>query len=84
MNTNINTDTKTGKDIPGSETPEEHAETVWQKVISRSEAKNIVSIAHSFGGVVTMNLAKVFKSDFLDRVSGVFLTDSVHYNLSGD
>ena len=51
MNTNMNTDTKTGKDIPGSETPEEHAETVWQKVISRSEAKNIVSIAHSFGGV---------------------------------
>ena len=28
MNTNMNTDDKTGKDIKGSETPEEHANTV--------------------------------------------------------
>jgi len=84
MNTNMNTETDTGRDIPGSETPEEHAETVWSEVIAKSEAKNIVIIAHSFGGVVTMNLARTFKTDFLDRVTGVFLTDSVHYKLSGD
>eukprot|EP00092_Neocalanus_flemingeri_P087826 GFUD01110896.1.p1 GENE.GFUD01110896.1~~GFUD01110896.1.p1 ORF type:complete len:372 (-),score=143.23 GFUD01110896.1:60-1175(-) len=84
MNTNMNTDTETGMDIPGSDTPEEHADTVWQSVVAKSEAKNIVIIAHSFGGVVAMNLARSFKSDFLSKVSGVFLTDSVHYKLSGD
>ena len=31
-----------------------------------------------------MELARSFKTEFLDRVSGVFLTDSVHYKLSGD
>ena len=84
MNTNMNTDTDTGRDIPGSETPEEHANTVWQNVVAKSEAKNIVIIAHSYGGVVTMNLARTFKTDFLERVSGVFLTDSVHYKMAGD
>ena len=38
-------------------------------------------IARSFGGVVTMSLAS---SSNMRRLAGVFLTDSVHYALSGD
>jgi hypothetical protein len=84
MNTNMNTGTETGKDIPGSETPEEHADTFWKNVVAKSDAKHIAIIAHSYGGVVTMNLARKFTTDFLERVSGVFMTDSVHYKLTGD
>jgi pimeloyl-ACP methyl ester carboxylesterase len=84
MNTNMNTAGKTDEDIPGSESPEDHANTVWENIVAKSDAKNIVIIAHSYGGVVAMELARSFKADFLDRVSGVFMTDSVHYKLSGD
>ena len=44
-------------------------------------AQRIVIIARSFGGVVTMSLAC---SRDMSRLAGVFLTDSVHYALSGD
>ena len=44
-------------------------------------AQHIVSTAHSYGGVVTMSLAR---SRDMSRLAGVFLTDSVHYGLSGD
>jgi len=83
MNTNLNVDEATGQDIEGSENPERHASTVWESVVSKSKAENIVIIAHSYGGVVTMNLASNFQDDFIKRVNGVFMTDSVHYQLSG-
>ena len=44
-------------------------------------AQRIVIIARSFGGVLTMSLAS---SSNMRRLAGVFLTDSVHYGLSGD
>ena len=44
-------------------------------------AQRIVITAHSYGGVVTMSLAC---SRDMRRLAGVFLTDSVHYALSGD
>ena len=44
-------------------------------------AQCTVIIACSFGGVVTMSLAS---SSNMRRLAGVFLTDSVHYALSGD
>jgi len=69
--------------IQGSENPEEHAETVWNKLVSKTSAKTIIVIAHSYGGEVTVTLAKRMKKDFLERVSGVFLTDSVHFGLTG-
>jgi len=84
MNTNLNVDEVTGEDIIGSETPEEHAKTVWETLITTSKAKNIVVIAHSYGGVVTINLASNFPTDFINRVNGVFLTDGVQYQLTGD
>ena len=84
MNTNMNVDEGTGQDIEGSETPERHASTVWGKVVSKSKSENIVIIAHSYGGVVTMDLATNFQDDFIKKVNGVLMTDSVHYKLSGN
>ena len=37
--------------------------------------KDIFIVAHSYGGVVTVDLARQMRSDFLERVSGVFMTD---------
>jgi len=85
MNTNHNSDEK-DREIPGSGSPEEHADTVWSEIIKDCKAEQIVVIAHSYGGVVTMSLAgsEVSSNDFKNRVVGVFLTDSVHYRgLSG-
>ena len=42
--------------IRGSSSPEEHTLSVWDEFISQSNAKDIVIVAHSYGGVCTMNL----------------------------
>ena len=86
LNTNHNTDGDTGERIAGSERPEHHAVTVWSQLVSPGAADQVVLIAHSYGGVVTMALAghKNIRPVFSDKVVGVFLTDSVHYGLSGD
>ena len=39
-------------------------------------------MAHSYGGVVTMSLANGAGQDFMDRVKGIYFTDSVHYGLT--
>jgi len=87
FNTNQNTyvdDKGKTKSIPGSENPEDHAVTVWNQLISReNNIKDIFIVAHSYGGVVTVDLARQMRRDFLERVSGVFMTDSVHYGLTG-
>jgi len=82
MNTNLNE--IDGKEIPGSDSPESHAVTVWEQMIKKSKAEKVVVLAHSYGGLVTVELANVFKKDFLGRVEGVLLTDSVHGRLTRD
>ena len=83
LNTNHNELPDTKEAIPDNANPEEHADTVWEEVIKPSQAEQIVIISHSYGGVVTMDLAGRRKEDFLKRVCGVFMTDSVHYRLTG-
>ena len=83
LNTNHNELPDTKETIPDNASPEEHADTVWEEVIKPSQAEQIVIISHSYGGVVTMDLARRRKEDFLKRVCGVFMTDSVHYRLTG-
>ena len=84
LNTNHNTKHLDSKEtIPGNANPEEHADTVWEEVIKPCQAEKIVIISHSYGGVVTMDLASRHQEDFLKRVCGVFMTDSVHYRLTG-
>lgn len=41
--------------IPGSKSPEEHMDTVWNLYVKHSKAKNIFIVAHSYGGVVTID-----------------------------
>merc|ERR1719348_1741061 len=63
MNTNHNKDAETQERIPDHEDPESHARTVWSSMVSNSKAESIVIIAHSYGGVVVMDLASHFKKD---------------------
>ncbi|CAF4955809.1 unnamed protein product [Pieris macdunnoughi] len=75
---NPNENYKRNKDIPQSNTSEEHAQYVWKTYISGTKAKNIVVVAHSYGGLLTVMLAQKFKNDFENRVKAVAMTDSVH------
>ena len=67
--------------IRGSETPEQHAATVWSELVTRCQAERIIIIAHSYGGVVTLSLASHpgLGPEVRSRVTSVLFTDSVHY-----
>lgn len=78
MNTNQNKDLSDEK-YPGRGNPEKHAISVWHLLVQkRSKARHVAIVAHSYGGVVTLELAKEFEGDFMRRVFSVSLTDSVH------
>lgn len=87
-NTNYNkaNDKKDGQEIRYSETPEDHMECVWKNFIHKSNASAIGIVAHSYGGVVTLELAKNHIDEFWRRVFAVALTDSVHsfHHQNGD
>ena len=64
---------------PGRGDPEGHAEAVWRALVrGRSKARRVAVVAHSYGGVVALELAKEFGADFMQRVFSVSMTDSVH------
>ncbi|XP_041368472.1 cotranscriptional regulator FAM172A homolog isoform X2 [Gigantopelta aegis] len=80
MNPNFNHLSIDGKKIPIREnkSPEEHGVYVWKHFVSKSEAQKIAIVAHSFGGVVTLDMIKKFTEDFVSRVFAIAFTDSVH------
>lgn len=64
--------------IRDSESPEKHARYVWERFVEKAVARHVAIVAHSYGGVVAVNLATEFFPSFRDRVFAVALTDSVH------
>jgi len=82
MNTNLND--IDGESIEGSEEPEVHGETVWKTMIAPAKASKVVVVAHSYGGIVAMHLASTFGEEWVRRVAGLLLTDSVHGRLTGN
>lgn len=81
-NTNDNHRIINGKktSIVGSATPEQHMKTVWDKIVVPSKPESIAIVAHSYGGVVTVDLAKSKSDSFKNVVFGIAFTDSVHYS----
>ncbi|XP_064653329.1 cotranscriptional regulator ARB2A-like isoform X2 [Lineus longissimus] len=79
LNTNENEVIKKKKKllIEGNSTPELHTLYVWDNFIRKAKANSIAIVAHSYGGVVTVNLAS-HREESLDRVFAVAFTDSVH------
>ena len=60
MNTNQNTVVRGGGEveIPGSETPLDHGVTVWERLVKKSKAKDIVIVAHRYYRVSQKKLWK--------------------------
>lgn len=64
--------------IKGSETPEQHTQYVWENVVNEAAARHIAIIAHSYGGLCTINLVNGFEKAMRERVFAIAFTDSVH------
>ncbi|XP_053336534.1 cotranscriptional regulator FAM172A homolog [Clarias gariepinus] len=64
--------------IRENSSPEEHTLYVWDHFISRSRAKNIFVVAHSYGGLSFVELMIQREDEVMSRVSAVAMTDSVH------
>ncbi|XP_056314444.1 cotranscriptional regulator FAM172A homolog isoform X1 [Danio aesculapii] len=58
--------------------PEEHTLYAWDHIISKSLAKNIFIVAHSYGGLSFVNLMINREAEVKSRVRAVAMTDSVH------
>eukprot|EP00062_Callorhinchus_milii_P008547 gi/632951367/ref/XP_007891256.1/ PREDICTED: protein FAM172A isoform X1 [Callorhinchus milii] len=71
---------KESKHIPirNNSTPEEHTLYVWDHFISKSSVKNVVFVAHSYGGLVFVELMIRRETEVKNKVIAVALTDSVH------
>lgn len=81
--TNTNDNTRKTADgasrgIKGSRNPTEHAVSVFEKYVIPSDPEAVAIVAHSYGGVVTVELAQKFPQFFKDKVFAVGFTDSVH------
>ncbi|KAJ3294816.1 hypothetical protein HK104_003283 [Borealophlyctis nickersoniae] len=64
--------------IRGSESPEKHVSYVWENFVRPSKAKQVLIVAHSYGGVCTVNLVQNHFEEVRERVAAIAFTDSVH------
>lgn len=67
--------------LDGHETPEQHINSVWEQLIDPAldTIDSFAVVAHSYGGVVTLNMATNYPDEFLKKCFAVAFTDSVHY-----
>lgn len=81
-NTNLNYyRTKENNDAPikGSETPSSHALTVWNEIVLPAQPEAVAIVAHSYGGVVVVDMSNKFVDFFKKYVFAIGMTDSVHF-----
>lgn len=65
--------------IVGSESPTKHGETVWTSTLkSLVDVESFAVVAHSYGGIVTVDLASKYPDVFREKCFAVGFTDSVH------
>ena len=65
--------------LPGSETAEAHAVSVWDQLVRPTSAK-VALVAHSTGGTAAMHIASTFPDEFARRVFGLaLLGDAVRF-----
>lgn len=76
---NTNNDEYNGKPIRGYRSPTEHGRLVWEQLLlTATQPEYVAVVGHSYGGVVTLDLARRYTKFFKNRVFAVGLTDSVH------
>ncbi|XP_071845777.1 cotranscriptional regulator ARB2A homolog [Apostichopus japonicus] len=86
LNSNLNkAANQDGKEtsVRGSSNSKSHVLYVWDHFLENSPVKTVVIVAHSFGGVSSLNLAKN-RRGFFKKVMFLALTDSVHSMLFHD
>lgn len=76
MNTNENYGSS-GNKLPHSDSPVAHAKYVWENIIMPADPESVCIVAHSYGGHVTMWLARNYPQFFKEKVFAVAFTDSV-------
>eukprot|EP00003_Mantamonas_plastica_P016098 TRINITY_DN2697_c2_g1_i1.p1 TRINITY_DN2697_c2_g1~~TRINITY_DN2697_c2_g1_i1.p1 ORF type:complete len:317 (-),score=114.01 TRINITY_DN2697_c2_g1_i1:112-1062(-) len=64
-------------EIRENESPMKHMVYCWDN-FCQDESKNLLLVAHSFGGVCTMALLKNRSEDVCNRLKAIALTDAVH------
>lgn len=57
---NTNDNERNGEAIKGHSSPSAHAISVWKELIANANIDRIAIVAHSYGGVVTMDLVREF------------------------
>jgi len=81
-NTNNNYRYENGSeiDLKGHESPQSHIVSVWEQLIAPAfdTIESFAVVAHSYGGVVTLAMAKKSPDAFLQKCFAVAFTDSVH------
>lgn len=67
--------------LDGHESPEEHINSVWEQLIDPAfeSIDSFAVVAHSYGGVATLSMAKNHPKAFVEKCFAVAFTDSVHY-----
>ncbi|XP_077989062.1 cotranscriptional regulator ARB2A-like [Glandiceps talaboti] len=66
------------KGIRENQTAENHTRYVWDNFVIRSKAKQIVIVAHSYGGLCVTSLCISREKAFYQKVTAVAMTDSIH------
>ena len=66
--------------LPGSESAEAHAVSVWEQVVKPTTARVLI-VAHSTGGAAALHIASCDPLAFAARVHAIALLDSVHKKL---
>ncbi|ELR18652.1 uncharacterized protein ACA1_392980 [Acanthamoeba castellanii str. Neff] len=81
LNPNLNEGTINGKRVPiaRNESPEAHYLYVWDTFVSKAQAKHVLMVSHSYGGVSTINLIEKREKQVLQRLRALALTDSIHF-----
>jgi pimeloyl-ACP methyl ester carboxylesterase len=66
-----------GNVLVGSESPLAHVQSLWEHIVQHTQHRILIA-AHSTGGTAVMHLAAQNAVDFVGRVQGVVLLESVH------
>lgn len=85
LNPNVNSYVSVGDDgnsvrlpITFNETPEKHVLYVWDKIISRTSAKNLLIMAYGQGGTLAKTLVQEREEAVLKKLRAIALVESSH------
>lgn len=70
--------------IPGSASPEEHMDSLWDTYIAPSQARRVYFLGYSYGGVLIKYLLQSRGDQFMRRNGAIALIESSHRIEDGD